>query len=358
MPHRSLVSAALPALIVAMCPAVELLTAQAPPAKSFTPPPSTYNPPRTPWGDPDLMGVWDYQSVIRMERPDNLAGKARFANNAEYEAWARANAPNRDNEKGVGAYNEFWNDRNFVRNLNTSLIVDPPDGRYPPLTPAAEQRQKEILAKASELASWEDYHAFGAMHRVADAERATGVQQRHVHHAVAGMGADCPGAVGHAHHPARWAPAYRPEHPPLERRPGRPLGRQHAGRRNHQFHGQAAPGRRFRGEHSRGHPIRELSSDRSTSCRSAAIESSTTRRSTTPRRGPDPGRSICHGRGMTTTRFSSMRATRATTPWRTHSAESACSKPRPRRNARPGNNAARSGRAKNRRGDTAAITVR
>jgi hypothetical protein len=127
---------------------------------TYTPPPSTYNPPRTPWGDPDLMGVWDYQSVIRMERPKALEGKARFTD-AEYDAWARANAPNREREntQGVGAYNEFWNDRNFVKNLNTSLIVDPPNGRYPPLTPAAEQRRKEIIAKARQVASWEDYHA-------------------------------------------------------------------------------------------------------------------------------------------------------------------------------------------------------
>ena len=131
-------------------------------AKPFTPPPSTYAPPRTPWGDPDLMGVWDYQSLIRMERPAALAGKARFANEAEYRAWAKANAPNRETENaqgGVGAYNEWWNDWNFVFNLNTSLIVDPPTGRFPPLTPAAEHRRKEILEKVNELASLEDYHA-------------------------------------------------------------------------------------------------------------------------------------------------------------------------------------------------------
>jgi hypothetical protein len=130
---------------------------------AFTPPTSTYNPPRTPWGDPDLMGVWDYQSVIPMQRPAALAGKARFTDDADYEAWAKANAPNRDadnsQQQGVGAYNEFWNERNFLKNSNTSLIVDPPDGRYPPLTPEAETRRKEIVAKAREVASWEDYHA-------------------------------------------------------------------------------------------------------------------------------------------------------------------------------------------------------
>ena len=159
MSHRVLVSVALSAAVVAVGLAVAPVIAQAPQARPFTPPSSTYSPPRTPWGDPDLMGVWDYQSVIRMERPKELAGKARFANEAEYEAWAKINAPNRETETGVGAYNEWWNSRNFVTNLNTSLIIDPPDGRYPPLTPEGERRRKEILAKASELASWEDYHA-------------------------------------------------------------------------------------------------------------------------------------------------------------------------------------------------------
>lgn len=159
MIHRVVAAPASAILIVVGWLAVEAVTAQAPGAKPFTPPSSTYTPPRTPWGDPDLMGVWDYQSLIRMERPGELAGKPRFANEAEYRAWAKANAPNRDSETGVGAYNEWWNDRNFVVNLNTSLIIDPPDGTFPRLTPAAEQRRKEILARASELASWEDYHA-------------------------------------------------------------------------------------------------------------------------------------------------------------------------------------------------------
>lgn len=162
MKYTRLAVAGLAALVtvIGISPLVSPATAQAPAVTTFTPPASTYKPPRTPWGDPDLMGVWDYQTVIRMQRPMDLAGKARFANAADYLAWAKANAPNRDSMgAGVGAYNEFWNERNFVKNLNTALIVDPPDGRYPPLTPQAEQRRKDILSKAREYASWEDYHA-------------------------------------------------------------------------------------------------------------------------------------------------------------------------------------------------------
>lgn len=160
MSRRGLLSVAMLELVTAVWLAVALVSAQAPPATPYTPPTSTYNPPRTPWGDPDLMGVWDYQSVIRMQRPDSLAGQAKFTD-AEYEAWGKANAPNNDADtnRGVGAYNEFWNERNFVKNYKTSLIVDPPDGRYPALTPEAEKRRKEIVAKAREFASAEDYHA-------------------------------------------------------------------------------------------------------------------------------------------------------------------------------------------------------
>ena len=35
-----------------------------------------FTPPRTPWGDPDLMGVWDYKTITPLERPQNMAGRA------------------------------------------------------------------------------------------------------------------------------------------------------------------------------------------------------------------------------------------------------------------------------------------
>ena len=41
----------------------------------FKVPASTYAPPKTPWGDPDLQGVWDNHTTVPMQRPGNLAGK-------------------------------------------------------------------------------------------------------------------------------------------------------------------------------------------------------------------------------------------------------------------------------------------
>src|SRR4029079_12285226 len=35
-----------------------------------------FTPPRTPWGDPDLQGVWDYRTITPLERPQNMAGRA------------------------------------------------------------------------------------------------------------------------------------------------------------------------------------------------------------------------------------------------------------------------------------------
>src|SRR5687767_6219060 len=58
--------------------------------RPFAPPKSTYEPPRTPWGDPDLQGVYLYRSGIPMQRPAELAGK----NLTEQEVveWATRNA--------------------------------------------------------------------------------------------------------------------------------------------------------------------------------------------------------------------------------------------------------------------------
>ena len=82
--------------------------------------------PRTPWGAPDLQGVWDFRTITPLERPAELAGKARLTGEeaATYEA-AENQRQNRDlvdperggaiyppeSQGGVVPYNEFWYDR-------------------------------------------------------------------------------------------------------------------------------------------------------------------------------------------------------------------------------------------------------
>ena len=108
--------------------------------------------PRTGWGQPDLQGVWDFRSITPMQRPEDLGDKEFLtdeeAANLEQEAADRDarlwEQEARRTEAGgnVGAYNNFWMDRGLkaVETRRTSLIVDPPNGRYPDLTTNGQQR--------------------------------------------------------------------------------------------------------------------------------------------------------------------------------------------------------------------------
>ncbi len=104
--------------------------------------------PRTPWGAPDLQGVWDFRTLTPMERPDELEAKDVYTEEeaAEFEARRLAEIAALDDEEPadiVGNYNQFWFDRGttVVQTNRTSLVTDPVDGRIPPLTAAAEARR-------------------------------------------------------------------------------------------------------------------------------------------------------------------------------------------------------------------------
>ena len=105
--------------------------------------------PRTPDGKPDLQGVWTSATLTPLERPADLGNK-QFFTKEEAVQWTKQflQANNRDRRDGsaqvdVGrAYNEFWFSRGdaVVPTLRTSLIIDPPDGRIPALTPDGQRR--------------------------------------------------------------------------------------------------------------------------------------------------------------------------------------------------------------------------
>jgi hypothetical protein len=113
--------------------------------------------PRTPDGRPDLQGIWTSATLTPLERPAELAGKATLtpAEAAAYEKrlMEQGNRDRRDGSAEVDAgraYNEFWSDsgNKVVGTRRTSLIVDPPDGKLPPLTPEAQKKLDAEIAYA------------------------------------------------------------------------------------------------------------------------------------------------------------------------------------------------------------------
>src|ERR1700730_14457834 len=122
----------------------------------------TWTPPRTAWGEPDLQGKWSYATITPLERPINQTGKDVLSREekATLDEDARTSADRRDGTAEADllrAYNAYWYDRGKSIG-RTSLIVDPPDGRLPPLTPEGRKRQAAIeeQERAHPFDSWED----------------------------------------------------------------------------------------------------------------------------------------------------------------------------------------------------------
>ncbi len=119
-------------------------SAQAPAASGMTPTASALL--KTPWGEPDLQGIWTDETTTPLQRPARYANQAVFteAERAELdrvrsEVLGRERRAERGTERDVsGSYNNVF--VSFKRTgARTSLIVDPPNGRIPPLTPDAQK---------------------------------------------------------------------------------------------------------------------------------------------------------------------------------------------------------------------------
>ena len=129
------------------------------------------DPPRTAWGQPDLQGVWDFRSITPMQRPNDLADQEfltteeaaeldQAAVERDVQSW---NREARRTEAGgnVGAYNNFWMDRGLksVGTRRTSLIVYPPNGRMPSMTPSGQERAqaRRDYAREHPADTWSDF---------------------------------------------------------------------------------------------------------------------------------------------------------------------------------------------------------
>jgi len=120
----------------------------APLAKAKAASSKTWTQPRTSDGQPDLQGIWTDSTMTPLERPRALAGKEFFtpqeAAEREKHTLEEVSTDRRDGPAEVDvnrSYNELWRERGHLL-LRTSLIVDPPDGRLPALTPEAQKREQ------------------------------------------------------------------------------------------------------------------------------------------------------------------------------------------------------------------------
>ena len=119
---------------------------------------------RTPWGDPDLQGIWTNDVVTPLERPAGLGARELLTDEELAEA-AAANARRQIDTGGPRAgdpillqgYNQFWMPNRDV-SRQTSLIVDPPDGRVPPLTPAGGRREALTLESSQGVSARDIEH--------------------------------------------------------------------------------------------------------------------------------------------------------------------------------------------------------
>ncbi len=99
--------------------------------------------PRTPDGQPDLQGYWNSETYTPFERPAELKDKAFFTPE-EAEAYARRRQNQFESQAADDVHydNAIWQSEKQQKgaSLRTSLVVDPPDGRIPPLTEEAQKR--------------------------------------------------------------------------------------------------------------------------------------------------------------------------------------------------------------------------
>ena len=206
--------------------------------------------PRTPWGTPDLQGVWDFATMTPMERPEQFAGQttlteedaATVVENAN-QRWQRISE---GGDNSTGTYDEFWFDAGtgVTEDRRTSLITNPSNGRVPTLTPTAAERvaARRAYLRDHPADSWEDRNiaercilgfntgppmspsAYNNVFQLFQTEDHVVLLNEMVHDSrIVPLDNSFPSATAHA--PVAWRLAGL-------------LGRRHTGGRNHQPHEQ------------------------------------------------------------------------------------------------------------------------
>ena len=112
--------------------------------------------PRTPWGDPDLQGLWNHGTATPLQRPEQYAGRELLTEEeiaeANLQATTFATSERRSElsaDRDVAlAYDQVWWDRG-LSDGRTALVVDPADGRLPALTADGQARADARPARGS-----------------------------------------------------------------------------------------------------------------------------------------------------------------------------------------------------------------
>jgi hypothetical protein len=142
---------ALASLMAVAGVASTVASAQTSAGKPAAPPP--FNQARTSWGDPNLQGVWDYRTITPMERRPEFGDRALYTDEeiAQLEGRAKKRmdeAPDTTVQSNLVHADYLTDPGRFVdESRRNSLIIEPKNGRIPPLTLAAEKLQKEAAAR-------------------------------------------------------------------------------------------------------------------------------------------------------------------------------------------------------------------
>lgn len=104
----------------------------------------------TPWGDPDLRGIWDYRTITPLEKPENLENRANFTSE---EATQFTDSAEERHKEAFASFlivgDEPWADRGrqLSESDRASLVTDPDNGRLPLRTPLGERIAEKFVSQ-------------------------------------------------------------------------------------------------------------------------------------------------------------------------------------------------------------------
>jgi hypothetical protein len=135
---------------------------------------TAWTPPKTPWGDPDLQGQWPAVANIPMQRPASFGTRA-FLTDEELAQREQQAQRQQESDNEVFAKNgqsvtinppSYWQERQKP-NRQASLVVDPPNGRIPPMTPEGQKFVQNLRGGLGpgqhfpdKVDSWEDFDIY------------------------------------------------------------------------------------------------------------------------------------------------------------------------------------------------------